>query len=210
MRLLGLDEAGRGCVLGPLVVGAFFCESAPDLDLRLRAAGATDSKRLTAKRRETVRSELLCLGTPACIEVSPAEIDAGNLNELEERAFCALILRFQPDHVWIDAPCHPAGIPGFIRRVSAVLQAENAVVPMFTVEPKADFTYPIVGAASIFAKVQRDAHITAMGPVGSGYPSDPITRAWLKGFIDRDEAFPSTVRTRWGTIDKLRGEGQAE
>ena len=55
----------------------------------------------------------------------------------------------------------------------------------------------------IFAKVHRDKQIEALGPVGSGYPSDPVTRQWLLGFIERNEAFPSCVRTRWGTIQNL-------
>ena len=77
-------------------------------------------------------------------------------------------------------------------------------LPVFTIEPKADGTYPVVGAASIFAKLLRDERIAALGGVGSGYPSDPVTRRWLAGFLQRDEPFPACVRTRWGTIDKLR------
>ena len=78
-------------------------------------------------------------------------------------------------------------------------------LPKFIVEPKADLKYPIVGAASIVAKVLRDAQLKLIdGEVGSGYPSDPKTRNWLKGFLEREEAFPDCVRTRWGTIDKLR------
>ena len=70
--------------------------------------------------------------------------------------------------------------------------------------PKADANYPVVGAASIVAKVHRDAAIHDLGPVGSGYPSDPVTRAWLTGFLEREEPFPSCVRTRWGTIESLK------
>ena len=78
-------------------------------------------------------------------------------------------------------------------------------LPTFIVEPKADLTYPIVGAASIVAKVLRDAQLKLIdGDTGSGYPSDPKTRKWLKGFLERNEPFPDCVRTRWGTIDKLR------
>jgi hypothetical protein len=52
--------------------------------------------------------------------------------------------------------------------------------------------------------VRRDAEIAVLGAVGSGYPSDPVTRAWLRGFIDRAEPFPPCVRTRWATLDNLR------
>jgi ribonuclease HII len=72
------------------------------------------------------------------------------------------------------------------------------------IEPKADLTYTVVGAASIYAKVHRDAQIEALGAVGSGYPSDPKTRAWIRGFFERNEPLPDCVRKRWGTVDALR------
>lgn len=205
MRVLGIDEAGRGCVLGPLVVGAFCCGD--EALERLRAAGADDSKVLRPAVREAVRARLGALGEGAVVQVSPAEIDAGNLNALEEAAFASLIDRFRPDAVFIDAPVNPRGIPAFARRLVARLDALGCPRPAFTIEPKADATYAVVGAASIFAKVARDAEIVALGPVGSGYPSDPVTRAWLQGFLDRGEPWPPSVRTRWGTIDALRQQG---
>lgn len=204
MRVLGLDEAGRGCVLGPLVVGAFCIDTDSVTEADLRAAGATDSKKLTARRRAAAWAALDGLGEAAQVEVTPAQIDAGNLNQLEEVAFVDLMVRFSPDHVLIDAPTHPAGIPNLTRRLVSALQGRGCAVPVFTIEPKADLTYPVVGAASIGAKLLRDARIAELGPVGSGYPSDPVTREWLAGFLRRGDAWPSCVRTRWGTIDKLR------
>ena len=202
MKTLGLDEAGRGCVLGPLVVGGFL---ALDEDTEtLRRAGADDSKRLTHKKRVTIREALTPLGTASLREITPAEIDAGNINTLEEDAFLSLIIESSPDHVIIDAPCNPRGIPAFQARLTRRLLEAGCPVPGFTIEPKADGNYPICGAASIFAKVHRDAAINALGAVGSGYPSDPVTRAWLTEFIKNDEPFPSCVRTRWGTIENLR------
>jgi ribonuclease HII len=204
MRILGLDEAGRGCVLGPMVVGAFCVDSEAVSDDLLREAGATDSKKLSAKRRAAAWEKLALLGKYEQVEISARQIDAGNLNQLEEAVFIDLIDRYEPDHVLIDAPTHPAGIPGFTRRLVVALKQRNAPIPVFTVEPKADFTYPVVGAASIGAKLLRDARIEALGPVGSGYPSDPVTRDWIAGFLKRGEALPDCVRSRWGTIDKLR------
>lgn len=202
MRILGLDEAGRGCVLGPLVVGGFLCEDTTTASLE--AAGVDDSKRLRPRKREAIRAVLPDLGTPFLREMSPAAIDACNINTLEEQAFFEIIAEARPDHVTIDAPCHPAAIPAFIARLQGRLEAIGVAVPGMTVEPKADANYPVVGAASIVAKVHRDAAIDKLGAVGSGYPSDPVTRAWLSGFLERDEPFPSCVRTRWGTIDALR------
>lgn len=203
MRVLGLDEAGRGCVLGPLVVGAFCCDAAK-LDL-LRPAGANDSKQLRPAARVKAREALRALGEAKIAAISPAEIDAGNINTLEESAFAALILALNPDEVFIDAPCNPRAIPAFTARlIRRLADAGRASPPRFVIEPKADGTYPVVGAASIFAKVARDAEIEALGPVGSGYPSDPVTRAWLLGFLERGEPLPPSVRQRWGTLDNLR------
>lgn len=198
MRVLGLDEAGRGCVLGPLVVGGFCCDVS-QVDA-LRAAGADDSKALSAKKRESLLEPLEALGDWKLEFVEPAAIDAGNMNTLEEDAFVRLIEHYKPDRVIIDAPVHPRGIPNFVRR----LRARISIDPELIVEPKADANYAPCGAASIFAKVHRDRRIEALGDVGSGYPSDPVTRRWLTGFIERDEPFPDSVRTRWGTIDALR------
>ena len=202
MKTLGLDEAGRGCVLGPLVVGGFLADS--DHSEALKNAGADDSKKLTHKRRVKIREALEPLGKPFLRVITPAEIDAGNLNILEEHAFASIILEANPDHVVIDAPCNPRGIPAFTARLSRTIVEQGGQVPTFTIEPKADANHPICGAASIFAKVFRDEQIQALGAVGSGYPSDPVTRKWLTGFIQRGEDFPACVRTRWGTIENLR------
>ena len=166
---------------------------------RVKKTGTTDSKKLSAKRREILLPLLEQIGEGHLVEISPQQIDNGNLNTLEEEAFAEIILKTLPDRVIIDAPCHPRGIPNFIAR----LLQRIGYQPELIVEPKADLNYPPCSAASIFAKVNRDAHIKALGSVGSGYPSDPVTRAWLSGFIERGEAFPSCVRTRWGTIQNL-------
>ena len=202
MRLLGLDEAGRGCVLGPLVVRGFLFEDANDAPLQ--AAGAADSKALSKKRRESAKTKLTPLGTPVLRFVTARQIDAENINTLEEKAFASIIAEARPDKVIIDAPVHPRGIPAFIKRLHGRLSELRVPLPEIVAEPKADANYPVVGAASIFAKVARDAEIEALGPVGSGYPSDPVTRKWISGFLARNEPFPSCVRTRWGTIDALR------
>lgn len=209
MRLLGLDEAGRGCVLGPLVVGAFLWESEgpaggrPAEQQPLREAGADDSKAMSAAARERVREQLRPLGQGRVIQISAATIDQGNINTLEEDAFFQHIVETSPDLVFIDAPVHPRGIPAFQARLAARVAARG-LRPRFVIEPKADATWPVVGAASIFAKVARDAEIATLGPVGSGYPSDPVTRAWLSGFLERGDALPDCVRSRWGTLDVLR------
>lgn len=202
MRILGLDEAGRGSVLGPLVVGGFLVEGHDDeaAQAALRAAGADDSKRLSEKRRDAARTRLDSLGVGRTIEVSAVEIDAGNLNALEEDAFLALVAELRPDRVYLDAPVHPRGIPNLRTRLVA-----RSGVSDWIIAPKADATWAVVGAASIFAKTTRDAAIDALGPgIGSGYPSDPVTRAWLVARMGEAGPLPACVRTRWETLDNLR------
>ena len=200
MIVMGLDEAGRGSVLGPMVVGAFVVEDGRVGDVS--ATGATDSKKLSRKRRESLIEPLSAIGTGDVREISATAIDAGNLNKLEEEVFIELIRAHRPDKVIIDAPCHPSGIPAFKTRLLARLEHS----PTLVVEPKADLNYPPCSAASIFGKVHRDHCIDALGAVGSGYPSDPKTRAWIQGWMERGEPFPDCVRTRWGTIEALAQE----
>ncbi|MDP2314563.1 MAG: ribonuclease HII [Pseudomonadota bacterium] len=206
MRILGLDEAGRGSVLGPLVVGGFVWEG--DDQAALRAAGADDSKALSHARRVEVRARLADMGRGVVRAIQATAIDDGNVNRLEEEAFLDLVRAEKPDRVYLDAPVHPAGIPKLRARLVAMSGVEDWVV-----ECKADSTFPVVGAASIFAKVARDAAIAAIGvitvqdghgPIGSGYPSDPVTRAFLSGRLATPDPLPAFVRTRWATLDILR------
>lgn len=202
MKVLGIDEAGRGCVLGDLVVAGFFVASLDDD--ALRAAGAADSKRLSPKRRRAARASLGALGQADVRCIPPSAIDQGNLNALEEEAIVALIERWQPDRVYIDALGHPSTLPATMARLRAAVGRPDLEL---VIEPKADHTYPVVGAASIFAKTHRDEALEALeaehGPLGSGYPSDPKTRGWLAAWADGRAPWPPFVRTRWGTVRDL-------
>lgn len=197
MRVLGLDEAGRGSVLGPLVVGGYLYEG--EDQSALRAAGADDSKALSPRRRREVRGRLEALGAAAVVTIPATAIDEGNVNDLEVAAFLELVARFRPDRVHLDAPVSPRGIP----KLRAALVARSGVAD-WVVENKADATWPVVGAASIWAKTTRDEAVEALGSVGSGYPSDPETRGVIARLLRGGEPLPDWVRTRWSTIDQLR------
>ena len=206
--LMGLDEAGRGCIIGDLVVGAFWI---PESQLQaLKDTGATDSKKLSVKKRQRILKILPDIGEQNRVHITPQQIDNGNLNQLEELAFIELISGVQPDVIYIDAPTHPSGIPAVERRLKQALIARNAytenTLPTFIIEPKADLNYPVVSAASIVAKVHRDLGLEQTPALGSGYPSDPKTRSWLKEIIRSKQSFPPCVRQRWGTIDNLKRE----
>ena len=206
MKIMGIDEAGRGCVLGDLFVGGYSCTE--EQLSAIKDAGATDSKKIPAKKRSHILHRLQEIGSGGVIQITPQQIDAGNMNTLEEEAFATLILEHKPDKVYIDAPAHPNAIPAFRKRLSGRIRTAGQPIPEMVIEPKADQNYPIVGAASIFAKVLRDKSIETLGEVGSGYPSDPKTRTWIRGFFLRGEDLPDCVRKRWGTIEALRKEAE--
>lgn len=203
MRVLGIDEAGRGCVLGALVVGAFVSDAPPEV---LRAAGADDSKRLSAARRERARARLAALGTESVRVIPAPAIDAGNLNALEEDAIVSLVVELRPDHVVLDALGPVAGLGRAVARLAA-RWGVHGLHPEVTMAPKADATHPVCGAASIVAKTTRDALLATLdaahGPIGSGYPSDPATREWLAAWARTGRPWPDFVRTRWGTVRDL-------
>ena len=210
--IMGLDEAGRGCIIGDLVVGAFWMSEA---NLKtLKDTGATDSKKLSPKKRITILEQLPSIGNQKRVHITPKQIDVGNLNQLEEAAFVELIAEVSPDVIYIDAPTHPSGIPAVEKRLKQALIACGAytkdTLPTFIIEPKADLNYAVVSAASIVAKVHRDRQLEQTPAHGSGYPSDPKTRNWLKEIIRSKQPFPPCVRQRWGTIENLKREVSQE
>jgi ribonuclease HII len=206
MRYLGFDEAGRGSVLGPLVVGGYLLEEA-DVDA-IREAGGRDSKGMTAARRAAAAEQLRGLGEGwRTVSISAAEIDRGNLNTLEEDAFVRISAELAPDAVQIDAPVAPRGIEAFRLRMAGRF---DLPLERVTATPRAENRFPAVGAASVLAKVERDAALERIreqhGAVGSGYPSDPVTRAYLTDLLRRGADLPEFVRTRWDTLNRLREE----
>lgn len=207
MRTLGIDEAGRGCVFGPLVVAGYLYEG-PDPDA-LFEAGAGDSKAMSARRRQTVRSALDGMGRVEIIEISARSIDEGNLNDLEEAAIHALVRAFRPDAVVVDALGPPSAIPSVVSRLRHA--TDDGRARAWRMEPKADAIHAVVGAASIFAKTTRDARLDALrsefGELGSGYPSDPKVRSWLAAWSATGKPWPGFVRTRWATIAAVTGSG---
>ncbi len=193
MIVAGIDEAGRGAAVGPMVVAIFAIE-----DHRigeLRRIGVRDSKTLTRAAREKIYEQLLRLGARhAYREVQPSEIDASvrssggkGLNALEVEVFRELIDEIRPDLVYIDSPYRNA------KRVVELLGDLGGV--RVVCEVRADAKYEVVSAASIIAKVLRDRSVSSIG-AGSGYPSDPRTRTFLKEVVVRSQINPH-VRRSW-------------
>jgi len=177
MIIAGIDEAGRGCCMGSMVVA---CVALPkERQAWLKARGVRDSKLLTPRRRKELFDILLGEGTAFAVQfVTPMEIDRENLNHLHADCAVRLIGRMPADLYFLDAPVPPRGLRAYGTMLRT--QTGRKVYPL----NKADVRIPVVAAASIIAKVVRDRMIaylkTAYGDFGSGYPSDPATIAWLK------------------------------
>lgn len=204
-KIMGIDEAGRGCVIGPLVVGAVVALSAGCQ--QLQAIGVRDSKKLSARRRSELMQPICDIALASRVRcVEPAVIDLycrqKLLNRLEIEVMASLIEELQPDIVYIDALGHDYA--KFIGQVQALLPSAR---PQIVAENRADANYPIVSAASIVAKVTRDEAIEKLceelGDFGSGYPSDPQTAAFLRDTYRRTKTFPPAVRQSWSTAQRL-------
>jgi ribonuclease HII len=200
----GVDEAGRGCVLGPLVVAGV--SASREAVRKLKQLGVRDSKKLSARQREILYPEILDVADRVCwAGITPGEIDAvvlhgkrlRKLNYLEAVYFARVIDRLGAQRVTVDAS---DVIPRrFGHDITRNMQADCRVVAVH----KADRDFPVVSAASIVAKVERDRLVETLreehGDFGSGYPSDPTTRSFFSDWLRRGDPLPDYVRKSWKT-----------
>jgi ribonuclease HII len=191
---VGVDEAGRGPVIGPLVVCAF---AHPNPD-ELSALGVKDSKKLSKKKRNEL-FEILIGFEHEVVMCPPLRIDThGNLNDLEVELF-AEALKGLSNHGTIMLDACDVNAERFARNVSQ-RSGLNCLA-----EHGADDNYPIVGAASIIAKVTRDNAIEELSEslgfeIGSGYPSDPKTIQALPKLLQGVKPH-DCLRWTWKTVD---------
>ena len=210
-KIAGIDEAGRGPVIGPMVIAAIVVDE--DKTRELEKLGVKDSKKLTPKRREKLFNEILSIADDHVVLVlSPEEISSreGTLNEFEVENFARALnsLKVKPDVIYADAA--DVDEERFGKELKARLNFGAEIVA----KHRADALFPVVSAASIVAKVTRDRKIEKLkekyGEIGSGYPSDPRTRAFLEGYYREHRKFPPIVRTGWKTLKKIEEKLKAE
>lgn len=211
MQVCGVDEAGRGPVIGPLVVASYSISE--DKIQQIESLGVKDSKKLTAKRRNELFSEILELKGEYYFKVlSPAflnkEMKKYNLNEIELFAFKEAILGLKiPINRVICDSCD-VNANRFSDNLKEALGDEFASCEVIA-SHKAEDKYPIVAAASILAKVKRDELIKKIEEdvgvsFGSGYPSDPKTIKFLEDYYKLNNSFPDYVRTEWKTLTNIK------
>jgi ribonuclease HII len=145
-------------------------------------------------------------------EITPQEIDSivlrgkplRRLNQLEVKFVAKILDRLKPDVAYIDAPDRSPE-----RFACQIIQKLSLPMKIIS-EHKADQKYPIVSAASIIAKQKRDEVIEGLhktyGDFGSGYPSDPKTRMFVKKWIMTDGCNLPIIRRTWKTLKNLESE----
>lgn len=209
-KVLGIDEAGRGPVIGSMFIGGFLVDE-EDLD-ELEELGVEDSKKLSDKKRERLRDEIDSLGETFLKEVTASDIDdlreVMSLNEIELKGFSDLIDRAEPDKVFMDLP-----EPNAERFIGKVKDLMNSSIDIeFTAEHGADDTFPVVSAASIVAKSARENHIEELKKkygydFKSGYPHDSPTIEFLEKYLEEYGELPKETRLSWSTAERIIKEG---
>jgi ribonuclease HII len=209
-KIAGIDEAGRGALIGPLiVVGVCLLE---DKIQELRSIGARDSKAITPGTRNRLYPLILhSAERVSIVKVSPTEIDRyvfetkklKKLNYLEALSMKKIIDELSPDRVYVDSPDTDA------QRFGSILSENLSKRIEIISTHHADSSYIIVSAASIMAKVIRDKEVAVIsqeyGDFGSGYPSDKKTIYFLKNWIkEHNGEIPFFVRKSWKTVKRLK------
>ena len=209
--IAGVDDAGRGPVIGPLIIAGVLIDE--DRIRELASIGVKDSKLLTPKSRTDLAEKIQRIASKVSYaHLSPAEIDEvvmngkrlQKLNFLEAKSMAKVIADLRPEAVWVDAS--DVKPERYARDILAELPRDMRRTVLIS-EHKADRRYPIVSAASIMAKVKRDGEISKLweeyGNFGSGYVTDPATIRFLKEWRRKHVDYPSIVRKSWKTIKEI-------
>jgi len=206
----GIDEAGRGPMIGPMVICGILIDA--DRLHDLVDIGAKDSKTLTHKRRLVLKEKIERITSKIEIRtVSAADIDRlrkrTTLNEIEVEEFASIAKALNPQEIYLDAADVIAERFGTKIGELSGIAAKGAIIVS---EHKADSKYPIVSAASIIAKVERDHAIETFhkkyGDFGSGYPNDPKSIKFVRNLVRDGEKLPPIIRKSWKSITRMIDE----
>lgn len=208
-KICGVDEAGRGPVMGPMVVSGVCVDD----ESQLAAIGVRDSKKLTPEKREQLARQIIGFAEVETVVVSAEEIDMlrmeMTLNELEANIFTSVLEKLRPEIAYLDSADVNADRFG-----TTVAQGLDFAVEIVS-KHGADDIYPVVSAASIIAKTTRDREIAKIQKeigerIGSGYPSDPDTIQFLEKWIREKGDLPPHTRRSWETAKRILEEGKVK
>jgi ribonuclease HII len=205
VQICGIDDAGRGSMLGPLVIAGI---SIDKKNIRkLSALGVKDSKKLTAKKREELYPKIISLVDDHFVaKISPKSIDTSvekhGLNQLEAKYMAKVVTKLNPDTSFVDS-CD-VNPKRFGKEISIL--SNNKKIRSYH---HADSKFAVVSAASILAKVTRDRAIARLRKdhdLGSGYPSDTKTIDFVKKYYKKQKIMPIFVRKSWKPTKKILGK----
>lgn len=200
MRIAGIDEAGKGPVIGPLVVCGVACSG--NMIKKLSEIGVRDSKKLTSDKRKKIAEKLKKMLDWEVVVIHANELDrmmgGKTVNEILKDCCVQIISKLDPDVVYVDSfDVRPERLAGELEKLTG-----KKVIAKHRAEEE-----PIVAAASIIAKHTRDDIIEQLkekyGNFGSGYASDAITRRWLEKKLMSGK-IPDIVRKKWKTLDRIK------
>lgn len=201
----GVDEAGKGPVLGSMFAAAV---RAPPVAI---PAGVDDSKRLRPEQREELAATLrdddrVDIGIA---EITVDRIDgAEDMNTLTVAAQAEALAQVARDG---DSGICDGGETDADRFGDRVADLQDVDIEL-RAEHGADETYALVAAASVIAKMERDAHVARLAEryaaegyadLGSGYPSDSATTEFLRAYVEREGDLPDCARRSWSTCDDV-------
>lgn len=206
MKICGIDEAGKGPVIGPMVVCGLMIDE-KDIP-KLKEIGVKDSKLLTPRARENMAEQLEKIAEFRFQVITPKEIDeamrseTSNLNWLEAVKIAMIINDLKPGKAILDCPSN--NIEGYKKYLKVYLNDPKIEL---IADHKAESKYEVVAAASILAKVLRDKEVAAISAAigidfGSGYPADPRTQKFIEEHADDH---PTIFRHEWATMKRRKG-----
>ena len=204
VQVCGIDDAGRGPMLGPLVIAGISLEKKNIK--KLSALGVKDSKKLTPKTREHLYKKIIKIVDNYYIaKISPRSIDASVkkhcLNGLEAKYMAKVVSKLNPDVSYVDScDVNPTRFGKEISKLSDKHKIKSY--------HRADSRFVVVSAASILAKVTRDRAIMKLRKdhnLGSGYPSDSVTVKFVTKFYKKNHQMPSFVRKSWKPVQRIMG-----
>jgi len=203
MVKIGLDEAGKGPVIGPMILAGIASETG-DIPFSV-----SDSKSLSTKQihRKALKMQNCSELDSFYVVAEPEDIDSSqNLNQMTGDFYSELIdtLSDDRDTIIVDAYTKET------KNTEKMLNKKSESNVQIEAHHKADSNYDIVSAASILAKSIRESRIDKLseefGDIGSGYPSDPNTREYLIQYYDKNREFPDIVRQSWSTVDDIKSQ----
>lgn len=205
MIVCGIDEAGRGSFVGPMAIAGVALDESRLY--KLDEAGVRDSKLLSPRARARLYDIILENSTSCMVRrVRPRTIDNSvvfhGLSTLEMDRMAYIIRHIRADTYYVDSCYADADLFGS-------MLAKKSGNPHVCAYTKAELRYTVVAAASILAKVARDRsiqHIRRHHPVGSGYPGDKKTAAYIGTVYRATGKFPKFTRSSWYTACRIAGD----